>query len=556
MRLIFILLVSGILISSAVSDVSIDEKQLVKDAKNRLESNDLKALDKSEWPKQAKHGFLCPIDGSKLKHFVIEEKEGGSGCDNAGHGTHVKYCEKDKIYFIYKWSGGFVFRQDFYGPFNFPVNTDSSTSEKADFDVHEWGVFRFYQGAGADLLSGLDNLPSFVVRADRPHDKNCDCDKCQEIKAKCPACGGIRGKCMCLHKKKEKPVINFFTQDKIKVKVSVTEAHGNFIVWYPKETSLNKDGNKISWDVTVDGTLDSAKLRSCSGWWDIARDTESAYVKSKDGDTEKFIFYESNSAKYEPDIKINRDKGSILIESVSSQKYQGMFIVQNSKVTYLEKFEASFEVEAVKTISKEKALDKLHNLILNEGLSEKEAKGIVKIWEKDFFEKEGFRVIYMVPRKEVDKVLPLEITPKPKSIKRAMIAVVEDTGIAVEKLLKKLGDNDPKVRDAATDALIRIGKAAKSHLERALKAEKDPEVKSRLERILAEIGKSKGAVNEKDSKFIKEGVCKCDWKNIMLTADVGTCQRCGHWTSSGALKLCKNCSSELGVCSLCWKKNK
>jgi hypothetical protein len=70
----------------------------------------------------------------------------------------------------------------------------------------------------------------------------------------------------------------------------------------------------------------------------------------------------------------------------------------------------------------------------------------------------------------------------------------------IKALIEKLGDDDFKARESATEKLINIGKKAFPYLEEA-KGHKDPEVKSRAEYIIEEI---KNKDMELVKKYIKD----------------------------------------------------
>lgn len=378
-----------------------------------------------------------------------------------------------------------------------------------DFEVHEWGVFNFYQGSGVDLLAGThsDDLPDFVTRAEKKtmpdccgdsckcKDKNCP-DDCSHqnfkgTKSHCPGkCQGIG--CYCF--KEEKPVINFFSKSDVNVHVSVKNSFGKFTVWFPKHTTLNKDGNKLSWDLTIipSDTKKPLKPRNVneSSWWRIARETESAFVSAKDSDVEKFIFYEGAGDRLEAGIKIKTGVGNkVEIQNKTKNAFKGVFVVRGSKYFYVATLEKSIELDFDVCKDQEPAVKRFEKMLADLGLTEKEAKGIAKIWEKEFFASEGLRAIYVMANDDVEKSLPLEITPKPKKLVRVMIACVNETDSLVDAEIKKLGSENPTVRDQATEKLIRLGIGIKPHIEKALKETKDIEVKARLQKILEEFDK-------------------------------------------------------------------
>lgn len=423
-----------------------------------------------------------------------------------------------------------------------------------EFEAHEWGVFMFYQGLGADILAAHEpDLPQFVARL----------EDYKEQQKKCSACGIYPCKCKIrdIEPREEylKPVINFFSKDKLSVNVSVN-THGKHTVWYPKHTSISKDGTRLDWSIEITPIKPEKRLKEPKGcsWWETARDTDSAYVVTKD-DVEKFIFYEGEDSKLEAEIEIKKTGDKIQLINKSSHKYNNVLVVFNKKIIHLEKFAKSQDITFDKELIDQKtAMAKLENMLIAEGLNEKEAKGVAKIWEKDFFETDGLHVLYMMSREKVDTTLPLTIEPKPKKFVRAMIGCAVDTDLIINKLIKQLADDDPAKRDSATRTLIRMGQKIKSHLEKALKETKDPEVKSRLDKIIDEINKA-SSDKPKDDKWIKEGKCPkppncCDIIDLVKNKQ---CIRCeSNNISNDREKICQVCANQLGICSYCQKSVK
>lgn len=59
--------------------------------------------------------------------------------------------------------------------------------------------------------------------------------------------------------------------------------------------------------------------------------------------------------------------------------------------------------------------------LVAQGLSEDEANGMVKTWWKSYFNKPGLRVFWVVPQYDLDKILPLTLTPAPEKSVRVIV---------------------------------------------------------------------------------------------------------------------------------------
>ncbi len=66
----------------------------------------------------------------------------------------------------------------------------------------------------------------------------------------------------------------------------------------------------------------------------------------------------------------------------------------------------------------------LTGVLIDAGLYQKEALAMIETWHDSWFE-EGSRVFYIMPRGEVDSVLPLTIAPEPGKTTRVFVGRVE-----------------------------------------------------------------------------------------------------------------------------------
>lgn len=128
------------------------------------------------------------------------------------------------------------------------------------------------------------------------------------------------------------------------------------------------------------------------------------------------------------------------------------------------------------------------DLLVAAGLYAKEAVAMMGYWAAEWFTREGARAIYLLPAGEIDRLLPLEITPRPDETVRVMAACVEvitpERSAAISALVSELGSNDFARREAAQAELARLGCLAESALRGALASE-DLEVCARAKTLLA-----------------------------------------------------------------------
>jgi hypothetical protein len=66
----------------------------------------------------------------------------------------------------------------------------------------------------------------------------------------------------------------------------------------------------------------------------------------------------------------------------------------------------------------------LENALVAQGLFPKEAQAMVETWRDSWFE-EGSRLIYIVPSRAIDAILPLQIEPAPSQTARVFVGRIE-----------------------------------------------------------------------------------------------------------------------------------
>jgi hypothetical protein len=112
---------------------------------------------------------------------------------------------------------------------------------------------------------------------------------------------------------------------------------------------------------------------------------------------------------------------------------------------------------------------------------------IGSVLEKHALESKRLTVVYRLDPAEMERLLPLELTPSPRKLVRVGLVVIRnlDPGIGedVDRLIAQLGDEEWAKREAASKQLAEIGPAAKGKLEAATK-HKDLEIAWRAERLI------------------------------------------------------------------------
>jgi hypothetical protein len=86
----------------------------------------------------------------------------------------------------------------------------------------------------------------------------------------------------------------------------------------------------------------------------------------------------------------------------------------------------------------------------------------VKTWSDSWFQEEGLRVLYVLPRTWTDETLPLKLQPAPRELVRVMIGRAEVIAPAVQQqltdLLIKASQGNALARDQAIAEFRRLGR--------------------------------------------------------------------------------------------------
>jgi len=299
-----------------------------------------------------------------------------------------------------------------YGADTIPVNHD--------LVVHEWGTFTSVAGANGDpvewaSVAGASDLPCFVERL-RP----------QSTKL-APALVRM-----------ETPVLYFYPRSRIKVSVNVKFPQGWITEWYPRATRVLPDSQQISgishgqidWDSVELSPGETSELPTTTGAsrYYAARNTDSATLRAG-GQNEKMIFYRG-VGNFEVPLhpKFTRS-GNVEIRNAGANAIPVAILFENRDdvagyrvvrdlrgVTAVDAPELAENPDSVRP--------ELAAALVDSGLYWPEALAMIETWHDSWFE-EGTRLIYIVPRSQVDLLLPLTVEPNPVSIARVFVGRVE-----------------------------------------------------------------------------------------------------------------------------------
>ncbi|HKW63689.1 MAG TPA: hypothetical protein VJN89_14155 [Candidatus Acidoferrum sp.] len=311
----------------------------------------------------------------------------------------------------------------------------------AGLTVHEWGTFTSIAGADGQAvewspLTGSTDLPSFVDHFRTP-----------EFKL------GLRGTV-----RMETPVLYFYDSREESVSVRVSFAKGLITEWYPGASRAGPPANPQEWSLFQgqwDGSIEWDTVTISPGvraefprqpqdsHYYAARMTSATplRVKTPAGEQhEKFLFYRGVSAFRVPVSAKLTAEGKLQIENTVEEEIPNtiLFERRGDKVGYRIGGAVAREILLDPPDLTGNADDlgrELVGMLVGQGLYLDEAQAMVETWRGSWFE-EGSRLIYIVPGKFVNGILPLTIHPAPVQVARVFVGRLELATPATEKAVE------------------------------------------------------------------------------------------------------------------------
>jgi len=320
--------------------------------------------------------------------------------------------------------------------------------------VHEWGTFTSVAGADGRAVewtpqAGPSDLPCFVVR--------------NRFNVK----GSLRGT-----ERMETPVLYFYAPGETRVNVRVRFNGGVITEWFPAASVTGTPGpiarptnGSISWtNVAVEPALEpDFATESGPSHYYRARDTDASPVIAH-GDRERFLFYRGVGTFDVPISAAVAGDGSVLVSGAAGTAIGDVIAFENRGGAIASE---TLRVDGDRIVLAPSApqpqsappLAELEQILVAHGLFEREARAMVDTWRDSWFE-EGARLLYIVPQRVVDAVLPLDIAPAPSSVTRVFVGRLE---LVTPATLQTVGD---AIADGDRDALARYGRFLEPILKR------------------------------------------------------------------------------------------
>lgn len=320
--------------------------------------------------------------------------------------------------------------------------------------AHEWGTFTSFAGSdGTQVGFRPDNsaLPGFVYRTKGEVSKE-----------------GLllRAGTVSL----ETPVVYFYTDRETKASVRVDFPKGWVTEWYPFGTlaqhprprSQEDHGHGIRWDVTL-RPESTEPFTTCAKTnpYHHARETDAAPLTfeqpAADGrgtlvQREKFLFYRGVGTFPIPVTARALGHSKVRVLNTTADPVRGLVLVtvRGGKVGFTPLAELAGRTEVEATIpdalgDAKRLAEHLVKGLTAAGLYPKEARAMVRTWEAAWCGEDGTRLMYLVPRKQTDEILPLTVVPTPAEVERVLVGrhefVTPEREAEADRLWARTGHN-------------------------------------------------------------------------------------------------------------------
>lgn len=334
--------------------------------------------------------------------------------------------------------------------------TGSILTAQAGFTAHEWGTFTTVSGSDGRLLTGLqveeESLPSSVKSHARIYQPS-------------PFQKGLMQALENVTVKMETPVIYFYTEQPFHASVNVGFHGGSISQWYPSRSGgevepkgpkidfSKKFEGSIAWevDVTPPAIDDNAQVMRGDETpnWIYPRLTDSALVRTKEGEAEKYLFYRG-LGNFEPPATFSMNGNDELrVSNKAGKSIPAFYVFQSTSegVKTLKQNALAAGNSATVSLSNLKTIPhgqwsvpvykEMTAMLENAGLHHKEAEAMVQTWWKSYFQHQGLRVFWILPDESVESILPLSIKPAPDKIVRVLVGRSEVLTPQFEDKLKE-----------------------------------------------------------------------------------------------------------------------
>lgn len=235
----------------------------------------------------------------------------------------------------------------------------------------------------------------------------------------------------------------------------------------------------------------------------FARETDSAIVevvdKHQQKHYEKFLFYRGLGDFPLPLSFSATEPGRFIVKNEGPDAVRDLFLVHidGSQVRFQHAPQvAAYSELTIETPESHSTIDELGEemvqALVAARLYEKEARAMVKTWRSSWFGENGTRLLYLVPERITDELLPLSIEPKPDEQVRVLVGRMEllppEECQRLLALVSETGSCLSIETEPLRSELVRLGRFAEPALKYLARATKDERQRATIEQLAADLG--------------------------------------------------------------------
>ncbi len=410
------------------------------------------------------------------------------------------------------------------------------TKGQRGYAAHEWGTFTSVQSADGKLIQWKplesSQLPGFVYNWFRPGFGRQPAGQLAFTKAE-----------LLTLQRMETPVIYFYANEPQTVNAKVSFPKGLITEWYPQATRIGPSTAQPPWlAAKLDRYLQQAGIRSgfefssllstsaatakSSAQWAhvkilpktledphllpvetsgshyfAARETDANLLETPSSGTqtapehEKYLFYRGVGNFQTPVTVTYGADHFLVLQNTGDEPLSDIYVLAlhngSGNYTYVESLapgqqqrvplENEVDTRPSKDLSDSLGL-RMETSLVKHGLYRREAAAMVHTWKDSWFEEDGVRVLYLLPRTWTDRTLPLTLEPEPRQLTRVMVGRAELLLPEMEqRLARRLTDasrGDARSETEVVDQLRKLNRFAEPALRLATDGAQ-PELKER-----------------------------------------------------------------------------
>jgi hypothetical protein len=342
--------------------------------------------------------------------------------------------------------------------------SDPEPADDPGYVLHEWGTFTTILGSDGVLLEGLayddHALPDFV----------------HQWKRGAPGFDGVRGKM-------ETPVLYVYSDRARELRVRVGFQPGLLTQWYPEVRELYPPagrevplrGGLLDWGtIRVLAPGDGLWMLPAVGAahvWEHARAVDANVLsRPATGEHERFLFYRGLGSFSLPLAARCDPDGRLVLGNVGAEPIPAAIVLARRGRELRAANLGPLSPRAYRTVREgdlpatdvEALMAGTAQLLVEQGLYPREAEAMVNTWRHSYFEIDGLRVLYPLPRAQTDWLLPLYVSPPPRECVRVLVGRTDVLSVAEEQLALALA---PRLA-TADEARRELGRFAPAVLRR------------------------------------------------------------------------------------------